>query len=480
MSETTMQAGVRVRMAPSPTGNLHLGTAYTTLFNYLYARRMGGSFILRIEDTDQARTNPEFEKNIIEGLKWLGLNWDEGPFHQIDRLPSYKSASERLIKSGKAYYCFCTSAELEVEKKKQQEGKRPIVYSGKCRSLTNQEVAKKLAENVKFVVRLRVPEGRGVVKFNDLLHGEISFDSNLLGDMVIMRGSGVPLYNFAVVVDDIDMNISHVLRGDDHISNTPKQILIFEALDADIPKFAHWPMILNPDRIGKLSKRANATSIEDFRKDGFLPETILNYFSLLGWTMPDDQEIISLQEMEETFDLSKMRLSGAAFNMEKLEWLNGEYIRKFTDDELTQRLQEYLVDHPDKQAIAQIVPLIKERIKKLSDFIPLTDFFFEKPEYDFEILKKLKIENIRDVLIEIKNKMESLPKPWSAKLFEQTFRDLAEELSLPVVSCFQLIRIAVSGKLVTPPLFESIEILGNIKTLERINDLILRFDSFDK
>lgn len=462
-------------MAPSPTGNLHLGTAYTTLFNYLFAKKNNGTFILRIEDTDQERSKKEFEENIFSGLRWLGLNWDEGPFRQSERLKQYSEAAMRLLNEGKAYHCFCTPEELEDERKKQQDQKLPPIYSGKCRNLTPQEVEENLKQEKQHVVRFKMPDNRGDIIFNDLIHGEIKFNSQLLGDMVISRSDGSPLYNFAVVVDDIDMKITHVLRGDDHLSNTPKQIVIFEALNASVPEFGHWPMILNPDRIGKLSKRENATSIDDYKKDGYLPEALINYFALLGWTMPDEKEIMNLKEMEQTFDLKKMRLSGAAFNQDKLDWMNGEYIRMMSDEELEKRLQEFLIDHPAQDKLYPIIPLIKERIKKFSDFVPLTDFLFEKPEYETEVFQaslKDKQLDLSAVLQKILEKMDSLSVPWDAKEFEKTFRELAEELKLSATEMFQLIRIAISGQTATPPLFESIKILGETETKNRLQNVV--------
>lgn len=463
----TMQ--VRVRMAPSPTGNLHLGTAYTTFFNYLFARKNNGIFILRFEDTDLERSKKAFEENILDGISWLGLKWDEEPYRQSERLFSYKAAAEKLIKDGKAYPCFCTKEELEAEKKDRQVLSLPQIYSGKCRNLTVGEVEENKKLGKPAAIRFKMPEDRGLIKFNDLLHGEVVFDSKLLGDMVILRSNGMPLYNFAVVVDDIDMNITHVLLGDDHLSNTPKQVVLFEAMGAAVPEFAHWPMILNPDRIGKLSKRENAASVGDYRKMGFLPEAIINYFALLGWTMPDGREIMSLEEMEKSFDLPKMRLSPAAFDPVKFEWLNGEYIRQLSDEELAKRLQEFLVDHPAKEKIGRVVPLIKERIKKLSDFVPLTDFFWQKPDYDRSVFEKIQISgDIQKVLDQVIERLQNMTQPWGAKVFEQTFRELSEELRMPVAEMFQLIRVSVSGKLVTPPLFESIQILGERESLRRV------------
>lgn len=473
---------IRVRIPPSPTGKMHLGTAYTTLFNYLFAKKNKGTFIFRFEDTDQTRSKKEFEKDISESMLWLGLKWDEGPFRQMERLENYNRACAKLLEGKKAYYCFCTPEELEHVRQEQTQKKLPLIYSGKCRNLPNEDIEKFKKEGKPYATRFKMPEDRRMIVFDDLIHGKVETNSSLIGDFVIMRGSGIPIYNFAVVIDDIDMKITHVLRGEDHLSNTPKQVVLFEALEANLPEFAHWPNILNSDRIGKLSKREGATSVSDYRKDGFLPEAIVNYLALIGWTMPEQREIMSLKEMEETFDLSKMRKSPAAFDIIKLEWMNGEYIRKTQNSNLRSQIFEYLrqlsdgalskTDHPTESEIEQLIPLVKDRIKKLSDYIPLTDFFFEKVEYEKEIFNKLKIDNLKEILEKVLEKMERMEVPWTAEIFEQTFRELAEDLSLSASQMFQLIRVAVSGQLVTPPLFESIKILGEEEAIKRVKEAL--------
>lgn len=470
---------VIVRIPPSPTGNLHLGSAYTFIFNYLFAKKNKGKLILRFEDTDLERSKKEFEDNIIDGLKWLGINWDEGPYKQTDRLKNYDAAVEKLLQEDKAYFCFCTPDELQKAKEEEAKKGGSQIYSGKCRNLTALQVEENKKQGKPSVVRFKMPEGRGYIEWNDLIHGKISFDSKLIGDMVIKRTTGMPLYNLTVVVDDIDMQVTHVLRGEDHLSNTPKQIVLFEGMNAALPEFAHWPSILNPDRIGKLSKRENATAVTDYRKDGFLPEAIINYLVMLGWTPPGEREIWSVKELEEIFDLSKMRRSPAAFDLAKLEWFNGEYIRKMSDEELTQKLEDYLVDHPNKELIAKLTPLIKERIKKLSDFIVLTNFIFYPPEYDLAPFRKLKIgEDLiqtKKVMEKVVEKMDRLSKPWQSDKFEKTFRDLAEELGVSNSDMFQLIRVMVSGQAITPPLFECIQIMGEEETLKRVKGVLERY-----
>jgi glutamyl-tRNA synthetase len=464
---------VRTRMAPSPTGNLHIGTAYATMWPYLFAKHSGGKFILRIEDTDRDRSTKEFEENIINGLKWLGFEWDGEIPHQMDRLDTYKTYSLKLLEEGKAYYCFCTKEELEGEKKEQAKLKQPQVYSGKCRNLSKEEVDKNLAKGMVHVIRFRMPDNRGEVVFEDLIHGKISTNSALLGDMIIVRGSGVPLYNFAVVVDDIDMEITHILRGEDHISNTPKQILFFEAFDKTPPQFAHYQVILNQDRSGKLSKRTGSTSIDEFKNDGYLPEAMFNYIVLLGATLEEDSEIFSKEEVIKLFDIKKMHLSAAAWNQEKLDWINGEYIRGMSDEGLFNRLSDFyegVID--DKEKIKVLVPLVKERIKTLRDFELLTDFIFEGVEYDLAVFGKINIDNLKDVLGKVLVSLEKIEKPWTQERFEQTFRDLAAELAVPAREMFQLIRVAISGKLVTPPLLETMNILGEEESINRIKKAI--------
>jgi glutamyl-tRNA synthetase len=460
---------IKTRMAPSPTGNLHIGTAYATMWPYLFARHSQGKFILRIEDTDQERSTKEFEENIISGLKWLGFEWDGDVTHQMDRLENYKIHSLKLLEEGKAYYCFCTKEELEEEKKKQVEGKRPQVYSGKCRNLSKEEVDKNLVQGLEYVIRFRMPDDRGLIEFEDLIQGKVAVDSKLIGDTVIMRKNGVPLYNFAVVVDDVEMEMTHVLRGQDHTSNTPKQLVIFEALGKVPPRYAHFPVILNQDRSGKLSKRTGSTSVDEFKNDGYLPEAMFNYTAMLGATFPEDQEIFSKEEIIKLFDIDKMHKSAAAWNQEKLDWINGEYIRKMSDEELFNRLSVFykeVID--DKEKIRVLVPLVKERIKTLRDFELLTDFIFEPVEYDLAVFGRINIEDQKGVLGKILEKIEQLEKPWTQEKFEQTFRDLAAELTVPARELFQLIRVAISGKLVTPPLLETMEILGEDENIKRV------------
>ena len=467
---------VRTRIAPSPTGKLHLGTAYAALWPYLYARKNNGQFILRIEDTDTSRSTQEFAENIINSLKWLGYEWDEGPYFQTQRLSIYQQAAQKLLAEGRAYRCFCAKEEIDRERVEQVKKHQVQVYSGRCRNLSKEEVERNLADGKPYVIRYRLPEDRGVIVLEDMIHGRIEFNSSLLGDMIIVRQDGTPLYNFAVVVDDADMDITHVLRGDDHISNTPKQILLFEALGKTPPHYGHYPMILNQDRSGKLSKRTGSTSVEDYKNAGYLPEALINYLALLGWTPPNQVEVLSLDQIIRLFDIRDMNIAAAAWNQDKLDWLNSEYIRKMPDQKLTNTLIDYLSARGKlpprltEERVARLTPLVKERIKTLSDFVPLTSFIFEQPEYDKKVFGQLKVDNLAGILKQVGERLGSLKKPWQKQEFEQNFQGLAKELGLSNTQMFQLIRVAVSGRLVTPPLFESMVILGEEEVIRRIQE----------
>ena len=416
---------IKTRFAPSPTGMMHIGGVRTALYAFLLARKNKGSFSLRIEDTDRNRFVQEATDDIIKNLKWLGINFDGEPVIQSERKDLYQKYAKELAEKGLAY---------------EKEG----------------------------AIWFKVPK-EGQVKFTDLI-GQRTIVFNLADqkDFVLLKSDGFPTYHLAHVVDDHLMETKPVIRGDEWLSSIPKHILTFEALGWEIPDYAHLPLIIGTDR-SKLSKRHGAKSVNEFREDGFLPEAILNYMALLGWT--PKKEILSLDEMIQVFDLKDVHLTPAVFDITKLEWMNGEYIRKMNDEELTTRLQEFLVDHPAKEKIASVVPLIKERIKKLSDFVPLTDFLWEKPEYDLPQFQKLNT-NQNEILPKILNKLELMERPWQTEIFEKTFRDLAQEQEIKAGSVFQLIRVAVSGQGVTPPLFESIQILGEEETINRIKSSI--------
>ncbi len=433
---------VRVRIAPSPTGSPHIGTAWQALFDFVFAKKNKGKFILRLEDTDRARHVAESEGEIYQTLKWLGFEWDEGPdiggkfgpYKQSQRLDIYKKYAGKLLKKDLAYE-----------------------EDGAIRFKTQKE---------------------GVTGWHDLVGDrQISFDNNTQEDFVILKSDGFPTYNFANVVDDHLMEISHVIRGNEFISSTPKHLMLYQAFFWTPPNFAHFPVLIGSDR-SKLSKRHGAKGALEFKREGYLKEAVLNFLALLGWSHPAGKEVFDLKEMITLFNFKDINASSAYFDTVKLEWLNGEYIRKSQNSNLKTQIYEYLQDisggkleRPSEEEVGKLVPLVKERIKKLSDFIPLTDFFYEKVEYDREIFKGLKINDLRLKLKKVLEKLEEMEKPWKADVFEATFRGLAEEVGISVTQMFQLIRVAVSGQLVTPPLFGSIKILGEEETIKRVREL---------
>src|SRR3990167_1659779 len=419
---------IKTRFAPSPTGSMHIGSVRTALYAYLIAKKAKGIFSLRIEDTDQARLVEGSVEDIIATLKWLGLEFDGEIIYQSKRQDIYKEHAKKLVDGGFAY------------------------------------------ENMGAIYFKTKKEGKS--KIIDLVgNREIEFENSTQDDFVILKSGSYPTYHLAHVVDDHLMETNPVIRGAEWISSIPKHVQLFEAFGWVIPQYAHLPIILGTDK-SKLSKRHGAKAASEFRQDGFLPEAILNYMAFLGWTAPSGKKILTFSEMVEEFDLADVHIANPVFDLTKLEWMNGEYIRKMSDEELTKRLQEFLVDHPAKEKIGPVVPLIKERIKKLSDFVPLTDFFWEVPEYDKQEFDKLKVKSKKEILTKILEKMENMEKPWRTDVFEKTFRELAEELGEKAGDLFQLIRVSVSGQLVTPPLFESIKILGEEETLIRVESAI--------
>lgn len=477
---------VRTRIAPSPTGFPHIGTIYQAIFDFVFARKYNGQFIVRVEDTDRARLVEGAEEVIFKSLEWFGLTSDEdpikggpyAPYRQSERLEIYKKYALKLIEKNHAYYCFCTKERLDEVRAKEERERKPLMYDKHCLKLSSEEVQKKLAENLPYVIRMKIPENEKI-KVVDALAGEIEFDSNLIDDQVIIKSDGFPTYHLAVVIDDYLMKITHIFRGKEWLPSTPKHVLLYRFFgwDKEIPKFIHIPVILNTEGGGKLSKRHGHASVEYYINEGYLPEAILNYLTNIVWNHPEGKEIYPLKEFEKAFDINLPKIvnitsQGPKFDLQKLDWVNGEYIRAMNNEKLIKRLEGFLPEPPSKEFLEKIVPLIKERIKKLSDFLPLTNFLLEEPNYDKEVFNKIKIEDKKQVLEKIYQKLEEFKKPWNNQQFEETFRKLAEELKIPAKEMFQLIRIAVSGSLITPPLFESIQILGERKALERFKKLI--------
>lgn len=523
---------VRVRMAPSPTGFLHIGTARATLFNFLFAKKLKGVFVLRIEDTDKERSKKEYEDDIIEGLKWLGLEWDEGPiaedqiqnlklenqkyigehgpYRQSERLDIYKKYLEKLLKEDKAYYCFCSEEELEAQKQYQMSMGESPHYNGKCSKLKKEEIKNLVGQGKKSVIRFRTPAKK--VEFQDIIRGKVEFDTSLIGDIVIAKDLISPLYNFSVVVDDFEMKISYVIRGEDHLSNTPKQILLQEVLGFLQPKYAHLPLILGSDR-SKLSKRHSSISVKQYREDGYLPEALVNFMAFLGWNPGTEREIFSLSSLIKEFELKKVQKGGAIFNIKRLDFLNAFYIRQKSVERLTELCLPYLIEkelitptfktgqYPpaygateitqkyiinatkeeiSPEFIKKIISLYQERLIKLSEIPDLTDFFFkDKIEFDKQLLRwkeaddkeiKLSLEKAEKLLSKIKID------GWDKKNLEKVLLPEAENLGKEIRKVGDRgyllwpLRAALSGKKASAGPFDIAEILGKEKTLKRIKE----------
>lgn len=462
---------VRVRFAPSPTGHLHIGGARTALFNWLYARNKDGKFILRIEDTDTTRSTDEYIEAIIEGMKWLNLDWDEGPFRQTDRFDVYRSYIDRLITEGKAYYCYCTPEELEQRRQEAlAQGKSPR-YDGRCRKIEGK------GQEQTASVRFKMPqEGETVV--DDLIKGRIVFKNNQLDDLIIMRSDGSPTYNFVVVVDDVDMMITHVIRGDDHLNNTPKQIHIYKALGHETPEFAHLPMILGADK-ARLSKRHGATSVMAYRDMGYLPDALVNYLVRLGWAY-GDQEVFTREELVEHFSFEHVGKSSAVFNHEKLLWLNSQYIMKTPAEELAELVKPFLIkegiiaegDDLDMIWLAKAITTLKERAKTLIELAnSLRYYIAEDIEYDEKAKAKFLNEKSRDLLVELKDSLASLSF-FSASEIEKAFKAIIEKHATKLGNLAQPVRVAMTGGTESPGIFEVLEIAGKEKTIKRLEKAI--------
>jgi glutamyl-tRNA synthetase, bacterial family len=493
---------VRVRIAPSPTGPLHLGTARTALFNFLFARHAGGTFILRLEDTDQARSTEAFERDIIDGLHWLGMTWDEGPavgdepecgtygpYRQMQRLPRYREAADRLLAEDKAYYCYCSPDELDAERKRQEAARQSPRYNGRCAHLTAGQRAAFEAEGRKPVVRFRIPPDRMIV-FDDMVRGRVEIDTSALGgDLVIVRSDGTPLYHFTVAVDDAAMAITHVIRGEDHLSNTPKHILLFEALGSTVPQFGHLPLILNADRT-KMSKRKSVTAVADYRVEGFIPEAFVNYLALLGWSTGTEEEVLSLSELIERFDLASVNKAGSIFDRERLEWLNGQWIRRLSSDDLIDRLRPFTERElaagrfdwlPSDGELRALLPVVQERLPTLAAVGDLIGFLFVKdlePDPALMIPKRWDAAKAATALRAARHTIAEVGRvSWEADEIEPPLRRLVEEGGWKVGDLFMAIRVAITGRTVSPPLFDTMVALGYERTLARIDRAIERLEA---
>jgi nondiscriminating glutamyl-tRNA synthetase len=491
----------RCRIAPSPTGPLHIGTARTALFNFLFARQHSGTFILRLEDTDQARSTLGYERDILDGLHWLGLEWDEGPevagqpargpygpYRQSERTALYTAAIDRLLAQDLAYPCFCTAEELAADRQAQQKAKLDPTYVGRCAALTEGEREVRRAEGRAAVIRFRVGSER--VEFDDLVRGHVVIDTSALGgDLVIARSDGSPLYHFVVVVDDIEMRISHVIRGEDHLSNTPKHVLLFRALGAEPPVFAHLPLILNPDR-SKMSKRKSQTAIDAYRRQGYVREAIVNHLALLGWSSGSDEEVFSMDDLVARFDLGRVQPSGAIFDLARLDWLNGQWIRRLPPDALIERSLPFLVDAlaaeaalgkttraPTADDLAPLLPMVTERLPRLDAIGPMLDFVFvEDLTVDPALLvpKRWDAATTAAGLEAALGVIESAGAvSFEADELEPPLRALCDERGWKVGDLFMAVRVAVTGRAATPPLFDTLVAIGYERTCTRLRTAMM-------
>ncbi len=457
------KAAVRVRFAPSPTGHLHIGGARTALFNYLYARHTGGVFILRIEDTDRERSRDEYTEAILASMAWLGLEWDEGPEFQSKRDHLYQAAIDQLVTEKKAYRCYCSAEELEEKRKLAEAQNEKPMYDGTCRD-------KDLpARDEPYVVRFRSHQA-GVTEFVDLIKGHIVFENKELDDLIIRRSDGSPTYNFTVVVDDMDMGVTHVIRGDDHVNNTPRQIQIFQALGYPVPAFAHVPLMLGPDR-SRLSKRHGAKSLTEYINEGYLPEAMVNYLARLGWSH-GDQEIFSTAELIEKFDIGDVGKSAGVFNPEKLEWLNAHYIRESDPQVLAKRLAPFVdalgYGRPDAAWLARAAATLKERSKTLVEMAEMGGFYFtDEIAYDPKAAEKFLTADVTVPFRALAERLGSVH-PWELAAIEAAFNEVMEGLGLTLARLAQPLRVALTGKTVSPGIFEVIDVIGKDRVIGRI------------
>lgn len=472
---------IKVRFAPSPTGPFHIGGARSALFNWLVARHAGGQFLVRIEDTDLNRSSRESEENIKESMRWLGLDWDEGidvggpngPYRQTERLAIYQKEIQRLISEGKAYYCYCTQEELEAERKAQlAEGKTPV-YGGHCRHLTAEEKARYEAEGRKPVVRLRVPEGE-TIAFDDMVRGHVEFQSSGVGDFIIMKSDGIPVYNFAVVVDDALMGITHVIRAEEHLSNTPRQIAIYHALGYDVPEFGHISLILGADH-KKMSKRHGATSVTAYKDMGYLPDAVVNYLALLGWAPKGEQEIFSREELIRSFSMDRVSSNDAVFDIEKLNWINFQYMKQLSPEALLDFVLPFLekagyVEEPladEKRAwLQQVVWYVRDRISYGAEAPAQVKMFFEDvPRFtDPEVVSILKTDSSPVILKAFIEALEALP-DFTEEAVTACFKAVMKSTGIKGRAAFEPARIALTGVTKGPGMYEMIVLFGREKTL---------------
>jgi len=476
-SAASQSARPRVRFAPSPTGYLHVGGARTALFNWLFARHFSGTLILRIEDTDLERSTTEMVEGILQGMEWLGITWDEGPYYQTQRTDLYRGAAAKLIESGAAYYCFCSNDELDLRRAKAAEEGRPPKYEGTCRKLNPAEALRRKSAGEAAAVRFAIPEG-GSTSFEDAVFGKVEFANSELEDFVLLRSDGSPTYHLSVVADDLDLKITHIIRGADHISNTPKQVLLYQALAAPMPVFAHVPLILGPDKT-RLSKRHGATSVIAYRDEGIVPEAFRNFLALLGWTPPEGTpEVLADSELIRLFGLDGVSRSNAVFDRAKLDWFNTEYIRAYPAEELLPLIEEEWKkagldpDRRDRDWLLSKIELLKPRARSLKDFAgSFRAFFVDDFDPDPAAVEKfLKDENIRRLLIELSTRYAA-SENFSEPEAEKILRDFAAEKGVKAGALINGARVALTGQAVAPSLFAVMSALGRDAVIARLKNV---------
>ena len=479
---------VRVRFAPSPTGYLHIGGARTALFNWFFAKKNNGKFILRIEDTDTERLKEDSVSQILTSLKWLGMDWDEGPekggeygpYYQSQRTEMYRQEAQRLVKEGKAYYCFCTASELEAERELQRKKGKPFRYSGQCRNLTTKEVEQRLSAGEKHVIRIKSPQ-TGQINITDIIHGKISFTHDEIDDNIIMKSNGMPTYNFACVIDDNAMHITHVIRAEEHLSNTPKQVILYEALGYKTPQFAHLPMILAPDR-SKLSKRHGATSVEEFKDQGFLAPAIVNYLTLLGWSPRDEKEIFSPEDSIKLFELNNVNKKAAIYDTKKLTWMNGQYLTSENLADIVKQTIPFMVKKgliTEQEAVERyeylsaVINAVRERVKTLAEVADASEYFFKAvTTYDEKgIAKHFAKPGRLELLVAARDALAGLD-DFNLETTEKAYRELIERLGIKGGDLIHPTRLALTGRTVSPGLFDIMVLLGREKCLARLDKAI--------
>ena len=480
------QQDVRVRIAPSPTGAPHVGTAYIGLFNLAFAKANGGKFVIRIEDTDRARSTQRSEDAILRSLRWIGIEWDEGPdvggpygpYRQSERLHIYHEHVDQLIASGAAYRCVCTPERLDAMRKAQREAKEPIRYDGHCRYAPESEINAAIAQGLPSVVRMAVPT-HGATVVRDAFRDPISIENSQTDDQILLKSDGYPTYHLAAVVDDHLMGISHVIRAEEWISSTPKHLMLYQAFGWTPPVMMHMPLLRNTDK-SKISKRKNPVSLEYYERQGYLPEALLNFLGLMGWSMPDEREIFSLDEMIEAFTFDRLSLGGPVFDLQKLDWLNGMYLRQLSPEALAKRLQEQIIQPKverlsDPAFAQQLMPLLQERLRTLGDFHTLASYFYDTPlAYDAGQLVP-KGKNPREtarILTEVSEHYQRFDGPWMDGELEDAMRAYIERTKWDNRSLFMTLRVAITGRTASPPLFATMQVLGRDACLARFEDAI--------